>query len=435
MTDPLLDAAASPPGASSLAPCDRHGSRPSPKRVPARAGTRLTLAWSPLARSPRPLSLGALLLGVLLSSCAATPAQTPSFKAKPISKAPVLKIDWRAQLHPTQLWGYLPQEYATPVFIERTDDLVLGSGRGEVTRMRAGNGDVVWRTPLISDAGESMPIHAELAVTQDTVYAATLHGSVHALKLSDGKPLWVYRAEDAIEGAVVHSQGRLFVTDSRDVLYALDAATGKLLWRFQRPTPEFFTIKGGGQPVVDQDVVFNGFADGTLVALQIDDGQVLWRVNLGGDLQEFTDVDLPVILTRDTIYASSYAGGLYAINPVDGSVKWRMTLESLSSMRLVGAILYVSSAQGRVMAVDVEDRQVLWSFRFKEDTPANLTHWGPYLFVSTSSGPLAILDRQTGAPLSKWSPGHGFNARVVFDGHRAFALSNGGYVYGMRVAY
>lgn len=371
----------------------------------------------------------------LVSACAQTPAKTASFRAKPISKAPTLKLDWRAQLHPTTMWGYLPQEYSTPVFIERTDDLLLGSSMGEVTRMRAGNGDVVWRTRLVGEDDAPMPIHADMAVTKDTVFAATLNGTVHALKLSDGKPLWEYRAEDAIEGAVVYADGRLLMTDSRDILYVLDAATGKLLWRFQRPTPEFFTIKGGGHPVVDHDVVFNGFADGTLAALQLDTGELLWSVNLGADLPEFTDIDLPVILAGDTIYASSYAGGLYAINPLDGSVKWRMSLEALSSMTLSQGILYVTSAQGRALAVDVEDRQILWSFRFKEDTPTEMTMRGPYLFVSTSSGPMAILDRSSGYPLSKWAPSHGFNTRAVFFEQRAFMYSNGGYVYGMRLAY
>lgn len=389
---------------------------------------RIVIAASMLAAS----------LGFLaLQGCAPTqtPAKTATFKAKPLAKSPVFKIDWKAQLHPTAMWGYLPQEYATPVFIERNDDLVVGTSRGEVTRLRAGSGDVVWRTKLLGEDGDPMPIHADVALTEEVAFVATLSGTIHALKLSTGRPIWEYRAEDAIEGAIVYADGRVFATDSRDILYVLDAATGKLLWRFQRPAPEFFTIKGGGHPVVDHDVVFNGFADGTLAALQIDTGELLWSVNLGADQPEFTDVDLPVILAGDTIYATSYAGGLYALSPLDGSVKWRMSLESLSSMTLDKGILYVTSAQGRVIAVDVEDRQILWSFRFKEDTPVEMVVRGPYLFVSTSGGPLTVLDRASGYPLAKWSPSNGFNSKTVFFEDRAFLLSNGGYLYGFRVAY
>ena len=54
----------------------------------------------------------------------------------------------------------------------------------------------------------------------------------------------------AVEGALVASQDRLLFTDSREILYVLDQRTGKLLWRYQRRTPDGFTIKGGGTPVV-----------------------------------------------------------------------------------------------------------------------------------------------------------------------------------------
>lgn len=347
---------------------------------------------------------------------------------------PHLSIQWRTQVREPETWGYMPQEYARPVFLERTDDLVVGASDGHLSRLRAGSGEFVWRVPLDGMRGdEAAPIHATPVVTRDTVYAATIAGVVQARELNDGELRWEYRAEDAIESEMTEHNGRVFFTDAREILYALDAETGKLLWRYQRRAPEFFTMKGAGTPVVDGDVVYCGFADGTLAALQIDSGELVWSADLTNDETEFTDVDMPVIVTEQTIYVASYSGGLFALSRLDGTLQWRYDIDSVSRVMLYRDVLYVASAQGRVVAFDVEERQPLWAFRFKRDTPVELSTYAGYLFVSTSAGPLMILDRMSGKPLAKWHPSQGFNTPLVMYQQRGFLLSNAGFLYGLEV--
>lgn len=374
----------------------------------------------------------ALTLGACITH---TPSKTATFKAKPLASAPVLTFNWRTKLRSKTHWSYKQLEYSTPAHVDAYNSLVVGTSDGDLIRMNSGNGKVLWRVKLLDRDGSVMPIHADVAVANNVVYVATLHGSVHAFKLSDGSSIWEYRAEDAVEGAVVFADGRLLFTDAREILHTLDATTGKLLWRYQRPTPEAFTIKGGGVPVVDSGSVFCGFADGTLAALQLDSGEVLWTVALGGDATEFMDVDLPVILDGTSLYATSYSGGIHAVNPVDGSIQWTAPISSVSSVIKKDDVLYAASAQGRVVALQTKDRQPIWSFKYKSQTPVHVRDKGPYLFVSTSSGPMSILDRTSGYPLSKWEPSGGFMAPVLFADDKGYAFSNGGYMYSFDVAY
>lgn len=378
------------------------------------------------------LTMGALTLGACVAH---TPAKTATFKAQPLAGAPVITFNWRTKLRSKLHWSYKPLEYSAPVHVDTHNSLIVGTSDGDLVRMNAGNGEVLWRVKLLDRDGSVMPIHADVAVANNVVYVGTLHGSVHAFKLSDGSSLWEYRAEDAVEGAVVFAEGRLLFTDAREILHTLDASTGKLLWRYQRPAPESFTIKGGGVPVVDAGAVFCGFADGTLAALQLDSGEVLWTVALGGDATEFMDVDLPVILDGASLYATSYSGGIHSVNPVDGSIKWTAPISSVSSVIKKGDVLYAASAQGRVVALETKNRQPIWSFKYKSQTPVHVREKGPYLFVSTSDGPLSVLDRTSGYPLSNWNPSGGFMAPVLFTENKGYSFSNGGYMYSFNVAY
>ncbi len=373
----------------------------------------------------------AALCALGLAACAseATPARTPSYQVRPVVAPPRLEPLWRVEVDPADPWEDAPQQFAAPLLVSRTEDLIVAGSHGHVARLRAGNGQEVWRVGLRDDAGNARVLHASPAISAKQVFVAALDGTVQALKFSSGEAQWQYRAEDAVEGALVASQDRLLFTDSREILYVLDQPTGKLLWRYQRRTPDGFTIKGGGTPVVDQDVVFVGFADGSLAALQLDTGDPFWIANLSGGRAEYTDVDLPVLLDGDTIYASTYASGVYALRPEDGSVRWLLPVENVSAMELVGDTLYLASAQGRVIAVDKVTREIKWSFRLREDMPVALTREGPYLFVSTSGGPLVVLDRHTGALRLRWRPSNGANTPARFWGRCGFSYTNSGALY------
>lgn len=333
-----------------------------------------------------------------------------TFAARPAAPRPQLNHIWQVALHPQAPWDYYNQEYSTPIYLERADDLIAATSDGHVTRLRAGSGEVVWRqTVLNPDTQQPMAIHADPAHSDTHLFVGTMGATVHALRLATGEVDWTLRTEDAVESAVVEHDGRLFFADSREIFYAVDAATGKLLWRYQRRAPEGFTVKGACTPVPDGDAVYCGFADGALVALQVDSGELLWSVNLGDERGEFMDVDMPVIISGDRLYVGSYAGGFYALDRAEGTIIWRAPVDSVSRAVLYRGLIYIASAQGRVVALDPETQQFVWGYRFKQDTPVELVPHGPYLLVSTSTGPLVALDVASGRPLMSWRPSHGFN--------------------------
>lgn len=380
--------------------------------------------------------LAAIVFGAsLLPACQPhTPAKSESFKAASEQPTPRLSLTWRKQVDIRETWNYLPQHYSQPVLLESRDDLVVATGDGYVTRLRAGSGEVVWRVELRDAAGDArMPLHATLLVVGDIVYVASITGVIQALALSDGESLWEYKAEDAVESKMAIGDGRLFFMDAKEILYSVDAETGKLLWRYQRRAPDYFTIKGAGIPVLDGDAVYCGFADGTLVAVQVDTGDVIWTSDLSADAVEFTDVDSEVIVGSETLYSASYSGGLFGVSRLDGTIQWRYPVEAVSDFILEQGVFWVASAQGRVEAIDAKTHKKIWGFRFKHDTPVKLAKFGGYLFVSTSAGPLAMLDAHSGKPLGKWNPSQGFQTAPIFSGTRGFIVSNGGFLYAFQM--
>ena len=125
--------------------------------------------------------------------------------------------------------------------------------------------------------------------SQGTVTAASLSSSAQlwSTPLFEGSSDWDYivTATPALAG------GRLFVPTHYDELFALDAATGIELWRYETPGgPLNFTHYRAVEPgfaasaVVTGDIVWVPRPDGTLAALAATDGHELWTTQLGAPI-------------------------------------------------------------------------------------------------------------------------------------------------------
>jgi len=99
------------------------------------------------------------------------------------------------------------------------------------------------------------------ALKQDTIYAGTVSGSVHAVNIY-GDAIWSYPAGSPVNSGLVVSGGTLYAGSEDGYLHAINVSTGKPRWRYQT---------GGAvrsQLLVAGGVVYFGSLDGSVYAVR-----------------------------------------------------------------------------------------------------------------------------------------------------------------------
>jgi outer membrane protein assembly factor BamB len=340
-----------------------------------------------------------------------------------------VNVRWKSSLRTPGYLSKEPQEFAGPVVIPDRDNVVVATAPGELWNLRGSNGELNWRVDLQS------PIHGTPLWADDMIFVGTLDGKVVALDSDTGEEAWRHVGAASIEGhALTVAEGRLLVGDSSETLFALDAATGDKLWVYQRQVPEYFVIKGGPAPVVRDGMVYCGFGDGTLAALQLETGEEIWVQDLAGDSREFADVDLAVAVSDDGLVTASYSGGVFELESETGRVKSKIPI--LGVIDLVQAEqgnLYAATASGHL--IGVRDGDVRWSFRFDNHHATSIAVEGPFLLAVTADGPIYIMDRSTGNPLSIWRGHAGSYAPIVRGKRRSYFMSNKGVLTAFELSF
>jgi alcohol dehydrogenase (cytochrome c) len=123
--------------------------------------------------------------------------------------------------------------------------------------------------------------------------------------------VWARTMEAGINEAtpIVHN-GVMFLGNPNDVIQAIDAASGELLWQYRRnlPPESAFRQNFWGQRkrsvFLYDDKLFTVTKDNFLVALDAKTGKELWEVNRGGDLYA-TNTTGPIVVNGVVIAGSN----------------------------------------------------------------------------------------------------------------------------------
>jgi quinohemoprotein ethanol dehydrogenase len=143
------------------------------------------------------------------------------------------------------------------------------------------------------DTGSVRGLEATPLVADGVLYATTSWSNVFALDARSGELLWRWDAQaDRIRGAraccdvvnrgVALYEGKVFVGVIDGRLAALDAATGEPVWQVQTtPADEPYTITGAPRVADGKVVIGNGGAElgvrGFVSAYDADTGELAWR--------------------------------------------------------------------------------------------------------------------------------------------------------------
>ena len=193
----------------------------------------------------------------------------------------------------------------SPIVTERGGrELVIDSGKmGYVYAMDAKSGRQVWKTRVGVHNGHdddgTLALAGKLPPPAKTVSVEPgIVGGVETNMALDDGVLYVPVADLASQWSPTTGLGKASFGTGRGELLALDVDDGKVLWDTR------LSQMADGDATVSHDLVFTTTFDGYLVALARKDGHLVWRQKLPA----FTNA--PIAIVGDTLVtAASYPGG------------------------------------------------------------------------------------------------------------------------------
>lgn len=262
----------------------------------------------------------------------------------------------------------------------------------------------VWSTVAITGRGKllwKIPGNASFATINNGIVYYSDNHSLKAVKIATGDSLW---SNPALQGMynVTFSNQVLYVTGgfnsggAYSAHQAVDATTGKVIWSYNPNQPGYVSM---GAPVVGSNLVI--FQQAGMYALDKATGSLVWS-------NTTTNVEGTPVLSGNVLYITGgYAQGTSAIDIATGKVIWTNTVDTYESPVLDNGKLYANGSTN-VYCFDASTGKTLWTSATISDLAKSPAVSSGKVFVTTDFGFTSVyaLDANTGSKL--WTNGSSF---------------------------
>jgi len=242
----------------------------------------------------------------------------------------------------------------------------------------------------------------EPLIEDGDIYVGGSDGRFHCLNIATGEEKWMRNLQLMNFSRPAATDNVLVFQTGRDRVLALDRDTGEWVWEHQHLRAEDLALRSLAPPVIKDGRLFAGLSGGAVVSLEAETGKLLWKVVPFGD-QKFRDVDAPLEVDEDTVFAVSAAGKTAALSRKTGRTYWMFERGGMAGAALEGDTLYLATDRAEMIAIDKVTGKEMWSTdlsaRKKKrffDLPTRPLVRGEHIVTVSRGGRVFVIDKYTG---------------------------------------
>lgn len=292
------------------------------------------------------------LLAVMLTACGSpsnvdAPAELKSFK-----KLYRIDVDWKKNVGSmADSSGRMRAAFANgAIFV--VDDT------GQVTSLDSTSGKLNWVSKL------EKPVSTGITVGDSLLVFATRNGDVVAVSTADGSIAWTANVQGAVLGVPAIGNGKAYVQTEDGRIIALSERDGTVAWTVERTVPAL-SLRGNSGSVYAQGLLVAGFANGHVIGVDSRNGRVLWDRVVSypagrSDVDRLSDVDAPPVIEGYRLFAVSYQGKIMAMDLRNGQVLWTRPMSVYLPFSADDRNLYIVNDEGVVLAISQANGASVW---------------------------------------------------------------------------
>ncbi|MBX7147936.1 PQQ-binding-like beta-propeller repeat protein [bacterium] len=236
------------------------------------------------------------------------------------------------------------------------------------------------------------------------VFVGTHSGNFYAVNAASGKILWTLPTEGPIASQALAVSQNVYFGNNKGWFYSVNAETGTRNWSV------YLENEILGTPAFGQGKVYAVTTARQVFAIDADNGRVVWSTPVSGfDAKMTMRGTSGVVIQGDRLYIGFADGQLVALSAGNGSVVWsrmlafnRIGFRDLDAdITIDGDALYVSGYFGNIYKLSRSGGDVLWKKDIKSGV--KLEAGSDSLYVSTADGHVMSLSKSNGTRM--WDTG------------------------------
>jgi outer membrane protein assembly factor BamB len=307
-----------------------------------------------------------------------------------------------------------------------------------VSAYKTSNGALLWEKDLTPEEEDDGHIPGGIAYNNGRIFISTGFAEAIALNAKTGKGIWREKISGPARAAPTVRGGRVFILTVDNKIFALNAKNGKKLWSHTEAA-ESSSLLGSASPAAGDGVVIVPYTNGNLIAFKSANGRILWQNSLRTFkrtevLANLAHIRGRPIIDRGKVFAISHAGLMASYDLQKGRPVWQREVGGLESPWIAGDYIFILTNDLEIAALSRDTGSVHWvrslpRYEDPEEQEDQITWTGPILvsdrlIVAGSHGKAIAVSPYTGRMLGSIELPDGVTVPPVVAGGSVYFLAD-----------
>jgi len=279
-------------------------------------------------------------------------------------------------------------------------NMLIADPEGNITSTNPQSGKINWKINL------DRKLTAGVASGFGKLIVSDVNGFVIAIDYETQNIIWKKNIGGEVLSNTLVSASLVLVKNSVGELVALDSSSGEKKWSFRSQLPAL-TVRGTGEPIIENDIVFSSFDNGRMGAFQLDTGFFLWDAAISfvegsSELENLIDADSAPVLAKQLIFATNYQGNLTAFDIAQKRPVWNANASSFHSPVVVNNMIMVIQDNGSILSFSLTNLSPSWtSDEYLRRQLSNGVAYKNMMLVGDLEGYVHVINPLTGITLGR----------------------------------
>ncbi len=248
------------------------------------------------------------------------------------------------------------------------------------------------------------------------------NGTIYALDAATGTMKWKFADTVIIYSEPTIANGLLYCSDANGNIFSIDVNTGNVVWNYSTSPTQF----DQSNPTVANNILYICGADSTLYAMNALSGSLIWKY--------YYAWGSPTV-SNGVVYCVST--GIQAVDANTGIEKWKTYPSSDTSRSfpsnpsIVNGILYVGCTDRNLYALDANSGATLWTFNTGDVVETSPSVVNGIVYLSAADGTVYALDAKTGQQVWSFYTGNSISSSPTINNGILYFGCNNQYLYAL----
>jgi len=271
---------------------------------------------------------------------------------KPIQKDFSISVKWKKSLKgESNLASFKPSYYS--------GNMLVADPEGSIVSLNPKTGKENWKIGL------DRQLSAGIASGFGKLIVSDVNGFVIAINSDTQEIIWEKNVGGEVLSRAQVTASLIIVKNSVGELIALNSNSGEQKWIYRSQLPAL-TIRGTGEPILEDGIVYASFDNGRLGAFQLETGLFLWDqpisfVEGSSELENLIDADSAPVITKQLLFAANYQGNLTAFDISQKRPVWNSKSSSFHSPVVTNNMIMVIQDNGSILSFSLVNLDPAWT--------------------------------------------------------------------------